>query len=184
MMTNSHGVTCSAPDLTDEFVSGLCWLAFLVTENWHLSIDVVCSVLDPDELYESFSRQGMILTSRRRVAAAAIARIRAQLPESAHRTARTAATDWALSKPFSADSSPGLPLTKPALQQALLAIDKFPRCALLLIVFEGLSIGKAALLLEESEALVRDALGLALIQLTRNLTGRRDWNCSPAGSRN
>lgn len=176
MMTNSHGVTCSARDLTDELVSGLCWLAFLVTENWHLSIDVVCSVSDPDELYESSSRQ--------RVAAAAIARIRAQLPESAHRTARTAATDWALSKPFSADSSPGLPLTKPALQQALLAIDIFPRCALLLIVFEGLSIGKAALLLDESEALVRDALGLALIQLTLNLTGRRDWNCLRAGSRN
>ena len=184
MMTRSPGVTCSARDLTDELVSSLCWLAFLVTENWRLSVEVVSSVLDPDDLYESFLRQGMILTSRRCVAAAAISRIRAELPASAHRTARAAAMGCALSKPFSADSSAGLRLTKPALQQGLLAIDIFPRCALLLIVFEGLSIGEAALLLEENEALVRNALGFALIQLTRNLKRRRDWNCLRAGSRN
>ena len=167
-------VTLSARDRTDEIVSGLCWLAFLVTENWHFSVDVVCSVLDPEDLYGTFPCQRMILRSRRRVAAAALASTRAELPGSARRTERALATDWnARSKRLFREPSPGSAITKPALQRALLGIDIFPRCALLLIVFEGLPIDEAALLLEENEELVMGALGFALLQLTENLAGQR-----------
>jgi hypothetical protein len=181
---NSHGVACSHCDPTDQLIFRLCWLAFLVTENWQHSIEVVCSVFDPEDLYESTpSRQPIILKSHRRVASAAITRIRAALAESARRTEGACATEWnAFLKPASEDSSPGQAVTKAALQRALLAIDIFPRCALLLIVFENVPIDEAALLLDENEAVVREALGLALLRLTQNL--RHGWNGLWAGSRN
>lgn len=160
-------------DFSDEFVARLCWVAFLLTENWHLSLELVCSVFDRDDMHESFPRQRMILKSRL-VATPAIAIIKAQLAESARRTERALATDWKRDiGPLAADWSRRSALTKAALQQALLAIDLFPRCALLLVVFEGLSIEDAALLLEENEGLVRGTLGLALLQLTQNLNGGR-----------
>ena len=60
-------------------------------------------------------------------------------------------------------------LTKPELERALLAIEVFPRCALLLTVFERLSIQEAAVLLNADEPLVRKAQARALFDLTRNL---------------
>lgn len=171
-------------DFSDELVARLCWVAFLLTENWHLSLELVCSVFDRDDMHESFPRQRMILKSRL-VATPAIAIIKAQLAESARRTERALATDWKRDiGPLAADWSRRSALTKAALQQALLAIDLFPRCALLLVVFEGLSIEDAALLLEENEGLVRGTLGLALLQLTQNLIRRHGWSCLLSGSRN
>jgi hypothetical protein len=179
-----HGVARSHGD-PDQLISRLCWLAFLVTENWKHSIEVVCSVFDPEDFYESISSQPMILKSRRRVATAAITRIRPALAESARRTERAWATEWnALLKPASGDSSPGQAVTKAALQRALLTIDIFPRCALLLIVFEDVPINEAALLLDENEAVVRGAVGLALFRLTENLARRHGWNGLCPGSRN
>jgi hypothetical protein len=60
-------------------------------------------------------------------------------------------------------------LTQPELHRALLAIDVFPRCALLLTIFEKLPVKDAALLLNADERLVLRAQATALIELTRNL---------------
>ena len=181
---NLHGMARSHCDPTEQFISRLCWLAFLVTENWQHSIDVVSSVFDPEDLYEAIPSQPMILNSRRRVATAAITRRRAALAESARRTELAwAAERNALFKPASGDSPPGSAVTKTALQRAFLAIDIFPRCALLLIVFEDMPIDEAAELLDENEAVVRGALGLALFRLTENLT-RHGWIGLLVGSRN
>lgn len=177
-MTSRESQTGTYTDcaFADELFSSLCWLAFLVTENWRLSVEIVCSVFDPEDAYESLPRQ-RIIKPRRLVAAAAIAAIKAELPKSARRTERAVEADWKrLIEPLSGDCSRRSQFTKAALQQALLAIGIFPRCALLLTVFEGLPIEDAALLLGENEALVRGAVGLALLQLTQNLLGRRGWN--------
>jgi len=182
---NSHGVACTHCDRTDQLILRLCWLAFLVLENWQHSIEVVCSAFEAEDLYESIPSQPMILKSRRRVASGAITRIRTVLCESARRTERAWATEWnAPLKPASGDPSPGWAVTKTALQRALLAIDIFPRCALLLIVFENVPIDEAALLLDENEVVVRGALSLALFRLTENLTRSSGWNGLWAGSRN
>lgn len=172
-----RGGTYNARALSDELALSLCWLAFLVTADWHLSVEVVCSAFDPDDVDEPFSRERVILKSRRLVASAAVGTIKAELPESARRTERALATGWTrLSKPLSGDWSRRSLLSTDTLQRSLLAVDIFPRCALLLIVFEGLPIEDAALLLGENEALVRAALGQALLELTQNLLGQHGWN--------
>lgn len=58
----------------------------------------------------------------------------------------------------------------------MLALDVFPRCALLLTVFEKLSIKDTTVLLGADEALVRKAQCLGLIELTRNIARGRGWN--------
>jgi hypothetical protein len=56
------------------------------------------------------------------------------------------------------------------LASGLSAIDVFPRCALLLVTFEGLSIDDAAVLLGVDKRLVVYAESVGLQQLVRNLT--------------
>ena len=65
--------------------------------------------------------------------------------------------------------------TSTELEQALLAIDVFPRCALLLTVYEGLSQDVAAILMDTSQELVRKAQILGLWELTRNLAKLQGW---------
>jgi len=65
--------------------------------------------------------------------------------------------------------------TSTELEQALLAIDVFPRCALLLTVYEGLSQDVVATLMGTSPELVRKAQFLGLWELTRNLAKLRGW---------
>jgi len=55
----------------------------------------------------------------------------------------------------------------------LLTIDLFPRCALLLTVFEKLSLDDAALLLNADKALVRKARNQALLELVGAVAGGR-----------
>jgi hypothetical protein len=59
------------------------------------------------------------------------------------------------------------------LERALLAIDAFPRCVLLLLMFEGHSIDDAMVLLDADRELVHKAQVFALQELTRNLAGSR-----------
>ena len=65
--------------------------------------------------------------------------------------------------------------TKIQLERALLAIDVFPRCALLLSVFERMSVEDAALLLDADLDLVRKAQMIGLQELTRNLARMQGW---------
>jgi hypothetical protein len=72
-------------------------------------------------------------------------------------------------------------MTKPEFERAVLALDVFPRCALLLTIFEKLSIQDAVALLGVEQALLRKAQGLGLIELTRNIALGRGWSrdCVP-----
>jgi hypothetical protein len=63
-------------------------------------------------------------------------------------------------------------MSKARIEEALLAIDVFPRAALLLLIFERVRIGDAATLLDADAALVRKAQAMALRELTANLAGR------------
>jgi len=69
---------------------------------------------------------------------------------------------------------------KPELEQALLAIDQFPRCALLLTVFEKLSIEDTATLLNADVKLVKAGRAAALAQLASLLNQGRDGAPAPA----
>ncbi len=56
-------------------------------------------------------------------------------------------------------------------EEAVISIDAFPRCAMLLTIFEGMSIRAASALLHADEALTRVAQRIGIVELTRNLTG-------------
>jgi DNA-directed RNA polymerase specialized sigma24 family protein len=62
---------------------------------------------------------------------------------------------------------------KAELERALLAIDTFPRRALLLRVFEKLAIEDIGVLLNADRESVKTATTIGLIQLARNLAGDR-----------
>jgi len=55
-------------------------------------------------------------------------------------------------------------------EEAVISIDAFPRCAMLLTIFEGMPVRAAAALLHADEALTRVAQRIGIVELTRNLT--------------
>jgi hypothetical protein len=55
-------------------------------------------------------------------------------------------------------------------EEAVISIDAFPRCAMLLTIFEGMSIRAASAMLHADEALTRVAQRIGIVELTRNLT--------------
>jgi DNA-directed RNA polymerase specialized sigma24 family protein len=147
-------------------------LAYLLTGERGASVEVTLEALDFDGDPSSFFSSWMMAWSRRVVIAKALAAIRGELAASARRTAskRGEKPDlpprtWALDR----DTSPA------QLERALLAIDMFPRCVLLLSVFERMSIEDAAILLDGTPDLVRKARIFALRQLTRNLGRMQGW---------
>jgi len=63
-------------------------------------------------------------------------------------------------------------LTKTDLGRAVLAIDAFPRCVLVLTIFESMPAAEAARLLGVDTKLLKSAQAIALTELTRNLAQR------------
>jgi DNA-directed RNA polymerase specialized sigma24 family protein len=157
----------------------LYWLAFLLTGRPEPSIDVTLEALDVEDGANPFFSTWMLAWSRRVVIAKALAAIRDELGESARRMvskrgekATLPPRNWAL----------GRDTTKGQVESALLAIDVFPRCALLLLVFEGLSLDDAALLLDGDRELVRQAQVTGVRELTRNLARMQGWTSTATRS--
>src|SRR5262249_46273861 len=72
----------------------------------------------------------------------------------------------------------GIALARPTmgksdLEAALLAIDPFPRRALILTVFEKLTVEDTAILLNADRMSVKTATAIGLIELSRNLAADR-----------
>ena len=95
----------------------------------------------------------------------ALGTIKSELRVSRQRVARAAEPD--VPKNAKWNRRPHIP--REEFEEAVVAIDAFPRCAMLLTVFEGMSIDEASVLLNENKALVRKAQRIGLVQLTRNL---------------
>ena len=150
----------------------LYWLAFLLTGHRGLSADVTLEAIAfPDDANPFFSAW-MLAWSRRVFIAKALAGIRDELARSARRTASKDAEKAALPpRNWSLDGD----TTKAQLENALLAIDVFPRCALLLSVFEGVTLEDVAILLNSERDLVQKAQTIGLRELTRNLARKRGW---------
>lgn len=155
---------------TNAHAANLYWLAFLLTGQREASIDITVESLESSEGSAFFSAW-MLAWSRKVVIAKALAAIRQELAASARRlesqrSRRCAARSrhWAL--------EPGA--TKAQIETALLAIDAFPRCALLLSMFEGLSIDDATVLLDGDRDLVQKAQVLAIQELAYNLANLQE----------
>ncbi len=145
----------------------LLWLAFLLTGDREMSVDAVADATDMNDAGNPFFRNWMISWSRKLVIAKALSVVEFDMAESVRRTrerryerpAPAATENWSLDA--AAD--------KEQLERALLAIDLFPRCALLLTVFEKVSIQDTASLLNADREAVRNAKAIGLAELTWNL---------------
>ena len=157
----------------------LYWLAYLLTGHRGLSVDATLEAVgSPDDANPFFSAW-MVAWSRRVFIAKALATIREELAASARRTASERAERTALPpRNWTLDRG----TKKAQLERALLAIDVFPRCALLLSVFEGVSLEDVALLLDSERDLVRKAQMAGLRELTRNLARNQGWTSTATRS--
>jgi DNA-directed RNA polymerase specialized sigma24 family protein len=144
----------------------LYWLAFLLTQRQDLSIDIAADTAVSRDDASPFFGEWMRSWQRRLVVGRALTAIHDELADSVRRTQRARANGSAALQrnwPLNRDT------TKADLQQALLAIDLFPRAALLLLVFEGIRMADAAILLDADPALIRKAQAIGLRELTAKL---------------
>jgi len=140
----------------------LHWLAFLLTEQRDLSIDIAVEALaEADGRFAGWMRAW----SRRIVIAKALTASRGKLGESARRTESVAAGRGAAPRGWSLDAR----TSKARVEEALLAIDLFPRAAVVLTILEGVPEIDATVLLDCSVELLRKGQAIGLRELVGNL---------------
>lgn len=142
------------------YTASLYRLAFLLTGNAGQSEDVVLEVIDA----EAGSRSAAI--------AKALAVIRSDLAWSVRQT-ETARVEEAI--PVGGDWRLDDRTTRDNVEKALLGIDLFPRCVVVLSVFEGIPQGDVAVLLDTGVDAVRKGQAIGLQQLTANLARNQGW---------
>jgi DNA-directed RNA polymerase specialized sigma24 family protein len=164
-------------DRPAEHLADLHWLAYLLTGSREPSFDIAVETAASGDPAGPYFSNWMAAWSRRVVIAKALAGIHDQLAESARRIemkrvhkAELPPRDWSLDRGT----------TKSEIENALLAIDLFPRAALLLTVFEGVSAADAAVLLDASRELVAKGRTIGLQEMTANLARMQGWKLAPA----
>jgi len=163
---------------TRNHVADLYWLAFLLTGHEDLSIEIAADTAVSGDYASPFFSDWMRGWQRRLVIGRALTAIHDELADSARRTQLARANSSAGSSVAPRNWSLNPDTTKADLQQALLAIDLFPRAVLLLGVFEGMRMEDAAILLKADSALIRKAQAIGLRELTANLAGKPLTNIS------
>ncbi len=158
-------------DQTEQPAASLYWLAFLLTGEQESSAEIATTSLDGSE-NQAFFSAWMLSWARKVVIARALAAIRPELTASARRIAAASRRRHAPGLPW--DWTLASDAGKPELERALLAIDAFPRCVLLLLMFEGISMDDAIVLLDADRELIRKAQVFALQELASNLAGERE----------
>lgn len=160
------------PEQLSQDVTSLYRLAFLITVNRELSIELAAEALVFHQTTGLSFPDGIARSARVLVIAEALMAISGDLAASARGVESSPAeprqplpNEWTLDRDT----------TRTELEQALLAIDVFPRCALLLTVYEDLSQNVTAILMETNGELVRRAQLLGLWELTRNLASLQGW---------
>ena len=156
-----------------QTVTDLYKLAYFLTGKCEAGLDATLEAVDSGG---DFFSEWMTAWSRRVVISKALAGMRDELAASARRTSSRRATtelpsrDWTLRDGTS----------EAELARAILAIDLFPRCALLLSTFERVSIEDAATLLDATPELVRKGQMIGLQDLTVNLARAQGWTSREA----
>ena len=134
-------------DQAYRFVADLYWVAFLLTGCADRSADVVLNELDKN----SIILPSTLPVLRKAVIRGALATMCDELISSAARM-EVWPTEHLPLPPFNWSLDPNT--SKSQVENALRAIEVFPRCALLLTVFEGFKLCDAAVLLNADPELV------------------------------
>jgi DNA-directed RNA polymerase specialized sigma24 family protein len=142
----------------------LYWLTYLLTGDRDHSEAAFMNTLVRDE---ENPRLGafMLEWARKLVISSALGTIQPELRKSAARMGSTPERLHPGYTPWMAGGS----LTKMDLERAILAIDTFPRCALLLTNLVGMPASDAAILLGVETKLVKAAQAAGLRELARNI---------------
>ena len=114
----------------------------------------------------------MLAWARRLIIAKALAAVGGELAASACRTALRGEKHAAV-PPRSWVLDEGT--TRSDLERALLSVDLFPRAAVLLLLFEGVPLADAAVLLDAEPDLVRKGQAAGVVELTMNLARMKGW---------
>jgi DNA-directed RNA polymerase specialized sigma24 family protein len=161
--------------LKPQYTADLHWLAFLLTGHRDQSIDLAVETVTG--FAQPFFTAWMEAWSRKLVIAKALTGIREELAASVRRTefkrvheSGLPPRDWRI----------GQGTTKSEFEAALLAIDYFPRAALVLSIFENVPAPDCAVILDASPDLVKKALAIGLLELTRNLASAQGWTSKTA----
>jgi hypothetical protein len=156
-----HTITQAYRSATD-----LYWIAFLLTARTELSLSVTLEAVNSGDGLEHMCSPESLARLRKTVVIAALDAMRCEIAESASQIASQqrdeafiAVQGWFLDPNIS----------KAQVEAALVAIEAFPRCALLLTVFEGLQPEDAAALLHSDRELISRGRMRGLRDLTRNL---------------
>jgi DNA-directed RNA polymerase specialized sigma24 family protein len=149
-------------------MSELYWLAFLLTGDRERSVQAYTGALN-SEAPGSTLHQFLLSWARRLVIVAALGTIRSQLRESVARNQPAAAGE--LKELAQLDPADRARLTKTELEEALLAMEVFPRCVVILTLLEGLPVKEAASLLGADERTVKAAQARGVTEMTLRITG-------------
>lgn len=144
----------------EENSSRLYSLAFLLTGDIDRSVQAFQKALDGEE-------EANPAGARKLIVIAALATIERELRASVKRTLRRAAEETSGNPTWKQHAH----IAREEFERAVVAIDAFPRCAMLLTIFEGMSIKLASVLLNANEALTGAAQRIGVTQLMRNLGG-------------
>jgi hypothetical protein len=139
----------------NSVVTGLYWLALILTGCEAISVNVTAEVLS--------TKSGNL---RRAVVAQSVAAKESELRWARDRYQRQAEYGLESELRMGLDTMPEFF----EVRDALLAVDLFPRHALLLTVFEGFSVRDAARCLDANEQSIRDGRGDGLVALAQNMT--------------
>lgn len=156
----------SSETVLPRSVEELYELAYLITGDRERSIEAFARGLGWDESGPGF-REFMHGWVKKLVIGAALDMIRWELKRSRART-ESGSTRWRIPNlPVPPDLSH---LRRREIEQSLLAVDVFPRCAFLLTVLEGMAEEEVCVLLDTGRKLLRLAKVQGAAEFTRNLT--------------
>jgi hypothetical protein len=157
---------------TMRAAADLHWLATLLSGSRSTAIDITIQAIDSAVGENSFFSDWMSAWSRRLVIARALTAVREELGVSARRTAMGSDNGPAVPpRPWMLDGQ----TTKSNLEGALLSIDLFPKAAVLLLLFEGVPLRDAAVLLDAEPVLVRKGQAAGVVELTNALARIQGW---------
>ena len=165
-----------------ESLWDLYWLAYLLTGERDRSIHAVVETMEMEWFANRFFKKWFTTWSRKIFVARVLGRA---IPETSKAELRSrldelqADSEDVRSRPAWAGAG------KPELEAALLAIDPFPRRALLLTAFEKLSVEDAGILLNADRESIKLAAAIGMIELARKLAAHaapHDSNVEPAGA--
>jgi membrane protein DedA with SNARE-associated domain len=150
----------------------LRWLVSVITGNATSDLETAVGPFDWDNTINPFFAGWIATWSRKLVIAKALGKVANELKHSACQTVSVGRPAGVMPPP---EWSCRHPLNKFQLERALAAIDIFPRCALLLTIFERLSLEDTVILLGADKKLVTAAQAIGLTELARNLANQQGW---------